>query len=34
MTTTALGLPTSEIDLFSDEVLADPYPFYRELRDL
>jgi cytochrome P450 len=34
MTTTALGLPTSEIDLFSDEVLADPYPFYRELRNL
>lgn len=36
MTTTlaASSLPTSEIDLFSDEVLADPYPAYRELRDL
>jgi cytochrome P450 len=34
MTTTALGLPTSGIDLFSDEVLADPYPYYRQLRDM
>lgn len=34
MTTTALGLPTSDIDLFSDEVLANPYPYYRQLRDV
>lgn len=34
MTTTALGVPTSDIDLFSDEVLADPYPYYRQLRDV
>lgn len=26
-------LPTSKIDLFSDEVLEDPYPFYAELRE-
>lgn len=26
--------PESDIDLFSDEALADPYPRYRELRDL
>ena len=27
------ALPTSQIDLFADEVLADPYPAYRALRD-
>ncbi|MEO7404988.1 MAG: hypothetical protein ABIU95_15095, partial [Burkholderiales bacterium] len=26
--------PTSEIDPFSMEYLADPYPFHRELRSL
>jgi cytochrome P450 len=26
--------PESDIDLFSDEVLSNPYPRYRELRDL
>jgi cytochrome P450 len=26
--------PESDLDLFSDETLADPYPRYRELRDL
>lgn len=25
---------TSDLDLFTDEALADPYPLYRELRDL
>ncbi|MGW0842849.1 cytochrome P450 [Streptomyces sp. NPDC002787] len=30
-TTTPLS---SDVDLFSDEVLADPYPYYRQLRDL
>jgi 2,4-dichlorophenol 6-monooxygenase len=25
--------PVSDVDLFSDEVLIDPYPFYRVLRD-
>jgi cytochrome P450 len=25
--------PISDIDLFSDDVLRDPYPFYRQLRD-
>ena len=25
--------PVSDIDLFADEVLADPYPVYRDLRD-
>jgi cytochrome P450 len=34
MTTTALGLPTSDIDPFSDEVLADPFPYYRRLQDV
>ena len=24
--------PESAIDLFSDAVLADPYPYYRQLR--
>lgn len=27
-------MPSSDIDLFSDEVLADPYPAYDELRNL
>lgn len=27
-------MPTSTIDLFSDAILADPYPTYRALRDL
>lgn len=27
-------IPPSDIDLFSDEVIADPYPVYRMLRDL
>ncbi|MDT0321888.1 cytochrome P450 [Streptomyces millisiae] len=31
MTTTA---HTSDLDLFSDETLADPYPLYAQLRDL
>ena len=26
--------PHSDIDLWSDEVLSNPYPYYRELRDL
>ena len=26
--------PESDIDLFCDDVLRDPYPAYRELRDL
>jgi cytochrome P450 len=25
---------TSDLDLFSDEALADPYPRYKALRDL
>lgn len=28
------GTPTSDIDLFSDAVLTDPYPVYRELREM
>lgn len=32
--TTAVGPPSTDIDLFSDEVLVDPYPTYRTLRDL
>lgn len=28
------GVPVSDIDLFSDQVLFDPYPFYDELREL
>jgi cytochrome P450 len=32
--TAAIALPTSEIDLFSDEHLDDPYPDYTALRDL
>jgi cytochrome P450 len=31
--TLAAELPRSHIDLYSDEVLIDPYPAYRELRD-
>lgn len=31
--TLASPLPRSDIDLYSDEVLVDPYPAYRELRD-
>src|SRR5688572_25426477 len=27
-------IPAGEIDIFSDEVLADPYPAYRRLREL
>lgn len=26
--------PVSDIDLWSDEVISDPYPYYRELREL
>jgi cytochrome P450 len=29
-----MSVPTSEIDLFADEVLLDPYPYYAELREL
>ncbi len=32
--TTASAVPASDIDLFADEVLADPYPAYGELRGL
>ena len=28
------GIPTSDIDLFTDESLTNPYPLYRTLRDL
>lgn len=31
---TTVSAPHSEVDLWSDEVLADPYPAYRMLRDL
>lgn len=31
---TALESISSDIDLFSDEALHNPYPFYKELRDL
>ena len=27
------GVPTSDVDIFSDAVLLDPYPTYRELRE-
>jgi cytochrome P450 len=30
----AMSLPTSDIDLFADDVLLDPYPYYAELREL
>ncbi|MEV6001481.1 cytochrome P450 [Streptomyces griseomycini] len=33
MTHTTLPLPTSGIDLFADDVLHDPYPALRELRE-
>jgi cytochrome P450 len=29
-----MSVPTSQIDLFDDEVLVDPYPHYAELREL
>src|SRR3954468_14525890 len=29
-----VSVPTSPIDLFSDEVLLDPYPYFAELREL
>lgn len=29
----ATGAPSYDVDLYSDEVLADPYPHYRALRD-
>lgn len=33
-TLTQSNAPTSDIDLWSDGVLENPYPFYRKLRDL
>lgn len=30
---TALTVPTSDVDIFQEEVLADPYPAYAQLRD-
>src|SRR4051812_46029594 len=29
-----MSVPTSDIDLFADEVLLDPYPYFAELREL
>ena len=29
-----MSVPTSDIDLFADEVLVDPYPYYARLREL
>lgn len=29
-----MSIPTSDLDLFSDEVLLDPYPYFAELREL
>jgi cytochrome P450 len=29
-----MSIPTSDLDLFADEVLIDPYPCYAELREL
>ena len=29
-----MTVPTSDIDLFADEVLLDPYPYFAELREL
>ena len=29
-----MSVPSSEIDLFADEVLLDPYPYYAQLREL
>ncbi|MFD5593968.1 cytochrome P450 [Streptomyces griseorubiginosus] len=34
MTHATLPVPTSDIDLFSDDVLHDPYPALRELREV
>ncbi|MCE0763299.1 cytochrome P450 [Pseudonocardia kujensis] len=34
MSTTPSDAPTSDIELFSDEALAEPYELYRQLRDL
>lgn len=34
MATRAPSAPRSEIDLHADDVLADPYPAYKALRDL
>ena len=31
---TLRGFPTSDVDLWDDAILADPYPAYRALRDL
>jgi cytochrome P450 len=28
------GIPDTDVDLFTDEALSDPYPFYQELRAL
>ena len=28
------GIPATDLDPWSDEVLADPYPMYRQLRDI
>jgi cytochrome P450 len=33
MTATAAPSPASDVDVFSDDVLTDPYPAYRALRD-
>jgi cytochrome P450 len=30
---TPAGIPRSDVDLFSEEVMADPYPSYRRLRE-
>ena len=32
--TTRTNAPTSDVDLFTDQALAEPYEIYRELRDL
>src|SRR5690242_12910975 len=29
-----MSVPTSDIDLFADDVLLDPYPYYAQLREL
>jgi len=34
MTTSTAAVPTSEIDLYSDESIREPYEGYRELREL
>ena len=31
---TLMPVPTADIDLFADDVLLDPYPYYAELREL